>query len=138
MGFELYLQCFASGRPAGIPRAAVRALFPVVEEESEPDYWRVRYDPTNTCTIGVTSVDADPTRAGSLCIYRPCGDMRLFDAVLSVLRMGSVILYFPGVAAPLVASESVAADLPQELVDSMGQPRCMRSAQEILDIIRST
>jgi hypothetical protein len=94
MGFELYLQCFASGRPAGIPRAAVRALFPVVEEESEPDYWRVRYDLTNTCTISVT--------------------------------------------APLVASESVVADLPQELVDSMGQPRCMRSAQEILDIIRST
>jgi len=42
MGFELYLQCFASGRPAGIPRAAVCALFPVVEEESEPDYSSIR------------------------------------------------------------------------------------------------
>ena len=36
------------------------------------------------------------------------------------------------------AEDPRAADLPQELVDSMGQPRCMRSAQEILDIIRST
>jgi hypothetical protein len=50
--------------------------------------------------------------------------------------MGSVILYFPGVPTPLVASESVVVDLPKELVDSMGRPRCVQSAQEIVDIMR--
>jgi hypothetical protein len=136
MGFELYLQCFASGRPAGIPRSAVRALFPVVENESEPNNWRVRYDSTDMCTVGVTSAEGDPTRLHSISIYRPCGDICLFVAILSVLRMGSVILYFPGVPTPLVASESVVVDLPKELVDSMGRPRCVQSAQEIVDIMR--
>jgi hypothetical protein len=41
MSFEIYLQCFEQGKPAGVPLSSVRALFPVVEGESEPDYWKV-------------------------------------------------------------------------------------------------
>jgi hypothetical protein len=49
MSFEVYLQCFRGGEPAGIPLATARTLFPIVNEESEPDYWRVRYDAQNDC-----------------------------------------------------------------------------------------
>lgn len=118
-------------------REAVRALFPVVEGESEPDHWRVRYDPANTCTISVTSAKGDPTRIESLCIYRPCGDMRLFESILAILRMGSVILVFPGDAPPLLANASVATDVPRDLVESMGPPKCVHFTQEILEIIRN-
>ena len=112
-------------------------MFPVVEGESEPDYWRVRYDPANTCMINVTSVKGDSTRIESLCIYRPCGNIRLFESILAILRMGSVILVFPGDAPPLMASALVAADVPTDLVESMGQPKCVHFAQEILEIIRN-
>ena len=137
MGFELYLMSFAKGNPAGIDRAAVRVLFPVVGEESEHDHLRVRYTPTETCTIDVTPVSGDPSRVESVCIHRPCGDKRLFDAMFSLLRMGSVVLVFPGDAPPLVANESTVCDLPSDMVDSMGQPRCVHSAEEILQIIRN-
>ena len=36
LSFEVYVQCFDRGEPAGIPRASIRPLFPVVEAESEP------------------------------------------------------------------------------------------------------
>ena len=85
----------------------------------------------------VTSAGGDTALVESLCIHRPCGDTRIFDAVLSLLRMGSVVLVFPGDAPPLVASESVLPDLPSGMADSMRPPRCVRSAEEILQIIRS-
>jgi hypothetical protein len=137
MGFELYLMSYAKGKPAGISRAAVRGLFPVIEEESESNHWRVRFDSNETCSIAVTPTTGDPALVESLCIRRPCGDTRLFEAVLSLLRMGSVVLVFPGDAPPLIASETAAADLPRDMVDSMRPPRCVYSADEILQIIRS-
>jgi|SRR5271165_1301908 len=134
MGFEVYLQCYRDGKPAGIPRGPVRALFPIVEEESEPNYWSVHYGPADSCKIGVTPLASNHELIESLCVYRPCGDLRMWEALLSILKMGSVILYFPGGESLLMASESAAADLPKELVESMG-PRCVHSAQEILEII---
>jgi hypothetical protein len=83
----------------------------------------------------VTASDSDKELVTALCIHRPCGDARFWEAVLSILRMGSVILYFPGMETPLVASEWVASDLPNGMVESVGQPRCVGSAQEILDAI---
>jgi hypothetical protein len=58
MGFEVYLQCFA-GEPPGISRTAVRALFPIVEENSESDYWSVHYGRADSCKIGVTASESD-------------------------------------------------------------------------------
>jgi hypothetical protein len=137
MGFELYLMSYAKGKPAGISREAVRALFPVVEEESESNHWRVRFDSNQTCTIDVTSAGSDPAFLESLCIHRPCGDTRFYEAILSILRMGSIVMVFPGCESPLVANETAAADLPLDIADSMAPSRCVRSAEEILRIIRS-
>ncbi len=138
MGFELYLQCYAGGNPAGVSRAEVRALFPIVDEESEANYWQVRYDGTNSCTIGVDVLKGDAAKIQSLCVYRPCGDALFLEAILALLRMGSVMLVFPGCSAPLVASASVVADLPEDVVESMGQPKLVRSARELLEIIRAS
>ena len=127
MSFELFVQYFDRGEPAGVPRYAVRPLFPVVEAESEPDYWFVRYDDLNSCHIGVTPLGSDPTLVESLCVLRPCGDPRLWDTLLVILRLGPAVLYFPGDGPPLVASEQ----LPAGLVESLGQPRVVRFGQEI-------
>jgi hypothetical protein len=108
----------------------------VVEEQSEPDYWRVRYDDLNSCDVSVTLLASDPTLLASLCVFRPCGDLRLWDALLAVMRLGPVVLYFPGDSPPLVASEAASEQLPADMVEAMGQPRVVRSAQEILEAIK--
>jgi hypothetical protein len=136
MGFELFLESFAGSKITGLPRDAIRALFPVVEKESECDYWSVRYDPANWCHISVSSVKGHDERITSLCVYRPCGDIRFFEALLSVLKMGSLFLVFPGISAPIVGSEDAADGIPKEIAEGMGRPIVARSAQEILDIIQ--
>jgi hypothetical protein len=108
----------------------------VVEAESEPDYWSVHYDDINTCRIAVTPLPSDPSLVESLCVHRPCGDPGLWDALLAVLRLGPVVLYFPGDAPPLVASEAIEEHLPADMVQAMGRPRVVQSGREIVEAIR--
>jgi hypothetical protein len=136
MGFDIYLQCFA-GEPPGISRAAVRALFPIIEQDSEPDYWRVHYDRSDWSTIGVTPSKVDRELITALSVNRPCGDVRFWESVLAILRLGPVMLYWPG-GGPLVGSELAARELPPEIAESLGQPSCVGSAQEIMAAIRAS
>jgi hypothetical protein len=136
VGFEIYLQCFA-GEPRGISRAAVRALFPIDEQSTQPDDWSVCYDRANSCRIRITPVHSNNGRITALCVYRPCGDIRFWDSILSILRMGPVMLYWPG-GGPLIANQLAADALPQELVDWLGQARCVQSAQQIMEAIHAS
>lgn len=136
MGFDIYLQCFA-GEPPGVSRAAVRALFPIVERDSEPDYWSVRYDGVNSCKIEITPSKVDEELITALSVNRPCGDVRFWESVLAILRSGPMMLYWPG-GGPLVGSESAARALPPEIAESLGHPLCVGSAQEIMAAIRAS
>src|SRR5579859_2429236 len=110
MSFEVYLQCVGARAKIGISRVAVRSLFPIVENESERDYWRLQYDDLNSCHIGVTPASHDSGALESFYVERPCGDVRLWEALLAVLKMGSVVMFWPG-SPPVVANGAVAADL---------------------------
>jgi hypothetical protein len=136
MSFEVFLNCFERGEPAGIPRATIRPLFPVLDDESEPDDWKVWYDEENWCNVHVTGLPTDPSLIQGLCVYRPCGDLRFWQALVEIMRLGPITLYFPGDAPPLVASKCAGEQLPTEMVDVMGQPRVVQSAHEVLEIIR--
>lgn len=133
MGFELYLNCFGAAEHTGIPRIALRSLFPIVEEESEPDYWRIRYDSANSCHIGVTAIPSAADMIGSLYVDRPCGHPLLWEALISVLRMGQVVMFWPG-GPPVVAGD--ATDLPASTIASLGPPRSVTSAGELLRLVR--
>ena len=137
MGFEVYLRCFGESERTGISLAAVRSLFPVIEDESELDYWRVRYDDKNSCHIGVTADTSNREMLKSLFVDRPCGDLRLWEALISVLRMGSVVIFWPG-GPPVVADDAVAADLPKDMIASIGQPEFVHTAGDLLRLLRAS
>jgi len=137
MGFEVYVECFDENEQMGIRRAAVRALFPIVDVESSIDFWRVCYDAKNSCDIGVTAIATDRDRLKSLYVDRPCGDLRFWEGLLAVLRMGSVVMFWPG--GPLiVADEGVGALVPKELSGGTGEPRCVNSVEELIKLIRES
>jgi hypothetical protein len=138
MSFELYLQCFDRGKPAGIRREVVRGLFPVVEGESEVDYWLVRYDDSHSCHIGVQGNSADPESVESLCVFRPCDHPRLWEALLATMRLAHVVLYFPGCQHPLVAAEVSTAHLPPSMAESLGVPQVVNTGGAIEEAIRLT
>ncbi|MGC1413990.1 MAG: hypothetical protein WA817_01815 [Candidatus Acidiferrum sp.] len=135
MGFEIYLDCFGDTKTKGISRTLVRSLFPVVEEESEPDYWRVRYDKKNSSEIGVTPLTSNPEMLAGLFVNRPCADLRLWDGLVRILRMGCVVIYWPG-GPPVVAEGTPTSDLPKDMIDSIGKPKYVSSAAELLRLVQ--
>lgn len=137
MGFEVYVQCFGESERTGISRNAIRALFPVIAEESQPDYWRIRYDDKNACHIGVIAVPSDDKMVKSIVVERPCGDPKLWDALIAVLKMGSVVMFWPG-GPPIVTNGNAASNLPQEMTNVMGAARPVSSAEEILHLLQKT
>lgn len=138
MGFDLFFQPLVDGDVLDIGRAELRSLFPVVDEESKPDYWSIRYDSLNACHIGVKAFASSANQLASFYVERPCGDSRLWEALFRVLQKGRIVLYFPG-GPPVVASENaVAATLPQDVTEAIGEPRCVGSAEEILKILRES
>lgn len=133
MGFEVFLQCFGASEQSGISRAAVRSLFPIVEAESKPDYWSVHYDDTNSCHISVKPVPSDTRMLKSLYVERPCGDLKLWEGLLAVLRMGSVVIFWPG-GPPVVANDALAAGLPKD----MGPAKSVASAEQLLRLVQDS
>ncbi len=44
MSFDLYFQPAVHGELLEISRSDLRSLFPIIEEESQADYWSIRYE----------------------------------------------------------------------------------------------
>jgi hypothetical protein len=134
MGFEIYLQCFKQTESLGLSRDAIRALFPVDEASSEPDYWRLRYDGASGCEIGVSPFPTDASKVASLYVDRPCRDLRLWDSLFAILNMGDVLLFFPGGPLIITRAGSTAA-LPEEMTESLGAPVEVDSGEAIRKIV---
>jgi hypothetical protein len=135
MSFDLYFQPVTQGKSLAISRPQLRSLFPVVEKESEPDYWMIRYDSLNVSHIGVKPTTPASDLLSSFYVERPCSDPRLWEALFQVLKCGPIVLYFPG-GPPVVANDEVTEALLKDAGVSLGEPRHVYSAAEILKIIR--
>lgn len=136
MSFEIYLQCFDRGAPAGVSRAQLWSLFPVVESAKDVDRWVVQYDERNRCDLHLHPLSTDASLISAVTIARPCADRRLWEALFAVLRLGHVTLYVPGESPPLVATAEAGAQLPAAMVEALGAPRVVASAQAILAAVR--
>jgi hypothetical protein len=135
VSFELYLQCFHKGEPASVPRQSVRQLFGEYLTEIERDLWRWGFDAVNSCDVYLTSNKRDPSRIQGLMVSRPIQDARLFDALLAILKLGNVVLYFPGGRAPLVADRKMVEHMPLAMVEALGKPKRVTTGKQISDAI---
>src|SRR5579872_4908778 len=136
MGFEIFVNVWQNGEESTISRAEVRSLFPVRQEEWESDLWTLEYDAQNTCVIYLNTVDGNPTQITGLCIERPCGDLRLWNALAEILRLGNVAVVWPG--GPVVISgQAVHSHLPAGMLEGE-PPQYASSGEEILTLVRSS
>lgn len=137
MSFDVFLQCFQNGEPAGIPRELVRAAFGAHLTETETDFWQLRYDDANSCDLYLTVHGADQSLLEGLTVNRPCSDLRLWNALAAILALGEVVLYFPEGRSPLVARSSVTGHLPPDLIEELGLPVVVTSGREIQQEIQA-
>jgi hypothetical protein len=139
MSFEVFMQCSDRGQPSGVAAEAVRGAFTHFADNSEPDYWRLRYDELNSCDVLVTRFKGQPDQITALAVHRPCEDRRLWDSLYRVLKLGRWVLYFPAEEPPIVvADRSHAEHLPPEMRKALGPVRVVRSGKEIQRIIRNS
>ncbi len=139
MSFEVFLQRFENGQPSGMSADAVRNAFTNFEDDSEPDYWHLRYAPNDDCHVHVSRPDDAHQQISALSIHRPCVDLRLWDSVLRLLQLGQWVLYWPAEPPPLVMADAEYANhLPAGMREALGPIRVVRSGDEILQLIRAS
>ena len=139
MGFEVFMQRFEHGQPAGVSADIVRALFTHIAADSEPDYWRIKYAKGNSCDVSVTRSAEDPEKITALTIDRPTSDARLWDSLYGVLKLGNWVLYFPAEPPPIiVAAKSDAGHMPPDMREALGAVRVVKSGKEIEKLIRTS
>jgi hypothetical protein len=137
MSFDLFMQCYGETHKLGLPVGAMRALFPICREEPEFNRWVVEYDPMNSCDIYAGLLKDNRERLGDFMVSRPCGDMRLWEALFSILNMGSVVIFWPG-SPPVLAAGTNADSLPDGMVEGLGQPVYVHSGSELLKCVQET
>jgi hypothetical protein len=135
VGFDLFIHCLQIRKPWGLPEEELRSLFPVVDAASKSDYWSIAYDNLNRCSLALSPLAGSGSSIRDIHVERPCGDLRLWKALLRILQMGPVVLYFPG-GPPVVGTAEASVALPKSDLASLGEARRVESAEELLSVIR--
>ena len=131
MSFDLYLQSFRDGEAAGIPIDAIRSAFGSALTELEDDFWQVVYGPADSSDLFLRPLASDPELIHNISIHRPCCDARLFRAIWTLLEFPGTCLYFPGETPPLTRDASMADSMPADMVEALGTPILIDSAEAI-------
>lgn len=134
MSFDIFVQCFGETAKSGLRRERVRSLFPIVEDESGLEHWVVRYDALNSSDIYLAS---DDESLKCLKVSRPAGNRQLWEALLTVLEMGQVVMFWPG-SPPLVAREINASDLPEGMREALGEPVFISQPEQFFEALKTT
>ena len=128
MGFVLWIQSFDNAGARGVSESFMQeALGGRITKESD-DTWSVEYDDLNSVTI---FMDRRPDGViTSFSVERPCVDDRLWTALYDLIREGRWVLYGPEVG-PFVADPSAARNLPQEMIEALGEPKFVTDGSAI-------
>jgi hypothetical protein len=78
----------------------------------------------------------DPSLIQGFSVDRPGADIRMWDTLAAILASGPFAFVFAREHPPLIGNPDVTQHLPADMIASMGQPKVVRSGQEILDEIQ--
>ena len=131
MSFQLYLQMFSAGEPAGFTRDAIRQAFAGMLVELEEDYWQVDIGSARRSDLFLSFLEGGSERIHSLAIEHASTDERLWQAVWTLLGLPGCVFHFPGSTAPLARDPGAASALPPGLLETLGQPTIIARVQDL-------
>jgi len=137
MSFELYVQSFKDGEPAGIPLGVIRTAFGGFLSEQERDYWHITYGPSDSCELALSALPNSLAQVHCITIARPCSNPRFWSSLIELLSIGNTVLYFPGCSGPMVLNAGAAAHLPPDMLASLGKPIVVSSGADMLARVRA-
>jgi hypothetical protein len=137
MSFEICIQSFENGEPAGMPRALIREIFRGYLSESEPDYWQLSFGPRDSCALFLSPLNHATEQVHGITVERPCSDLLLWRGLIQLLANGQTVLYFPGCSGPLLIKPSAASHMPPGLLEALGEPIVVVDEADILRHIKA-
>ena len=127
MSFDLFVGCFANGEKATFPRADVEQHFGPYVTHREPKCLTLGFGKDGESYLYID----DAAAVDGFTVNRPVHSAELYEALLSVLKTGNLVLYMPGECPPLVAHAAVGKHLPKDMIESLGVPVVLSSASDI-------
>jgi len=135
MSFDLNLISFKDGGPSSFPVSIVMdALGPFIRSRDEDGLCRLAFPDGGGGEM--FAFDEDETEVSDICIDKANGTA-IYDALYEILRQthSALIWSFGGCA---VADASVIPDLPEALIEDLGQPVVVKSGAEIAAAVAET
>jgi hypothetical protein len=137
MSFDVYLQAFHDGEPAGIAIEKIRSAFSPYAVEIDEDYWRIEFGGEVSSDLFLQPLAGDAKLIHILSVHRPCGDARLWNALWLLLAQPGTVFHFPGCAYPMTRDPGAGTALPPSLRDALGVPQCIGGAAAMSDALQS-
>jgi len=134
MSFDLYIGSFHVGEPQSFQARVLNdAINPYIVGK-EPTCYVLRFsgDESSDCDL---YVDTEAERISNFSINRPVSDERLYVALLQVLQLPGTVMYISGDCPPLVGNYHSMAELPPDMVESLGKPVLITKPHEIREYI---
>jgi hypothetical protein len=135
MSFEAFVLIYKNGEPACVSRRQVYEAFGSFIKEGGAFDWHLYYGEADNCDVMLKSHDGDKSLLRGFTVLRPCGDLRFWDSMAAILKMGNIVLFFPASCRPLVAHAGVAQHLPADMVETLGEPKLVANGKQILDAL---
>jgi hypothetical protein len=135
MSFEIFVQCFKDGQSDVVSCQQVRDAFSPFLTECDLFDWHLSYSKEDCCDVSLTFDDKDKTLLRGFIVFRPCADERFWDAIASILKLGNLVLFMPADCPPFIGDSTVARHLPPDMLEGMGQPKCVTTGKEILNAL---
>ena len=132
MSFDLELICVKDGFPDSFPASIVReALGPFVRSQDE-DMWILEFPDGGGGEM--LAEDEDETNGVSI---GGANGVDIYNALYEILRQTHAVLIW-SFGGCVIADPSVIPDLPEGLVESVGEPIVVRSGAEIAEAVSNT
>jgi len=131
MSFEIYLSCYKSGEGSKFPMAVLEEALGRYAKRHDEEHWWILKFPDG----GRSDLFFQPGEQidGGM-VSRPCTSPELWSGLIKILKRTSSVLYWPG-GGCVVADAAVIADMPPDMIKSLGRPVVTTDPKVILDLI---
>ncbi len=164
MGFEVFLSCYENGGDSTFPLEVAESAFGLAIKERrllspQSWCWQIEYPieqpdgfPNGTpyefngeqrfallrdySDIYISSDGENDSLTSGFMVDGPAANLQFYESLLSILQHTLTTVYCAGDCPPLVGQKATIAHLHPSMVEALGQPVLVKSAQEILDNLR--
>lgn len=136
MSFDLFLSCFRNAEATTIPRQILDSAFGRFADRSDPGCWVLSFPDGDSAEL---FLDED-NEIDNFMVTDPPGSPEFWEGLYAILRQTPSVLYWPGEEegdCAVVADASVIAELPADMIETIGTPAVITNPQEIIERINA-